>query len=84
MKRIVLAGASGSIGQQTIDVVLHHRDAFTIVAVSVGHNIAALHGIIAQLSDLRMVCVAEQSDAQMLQQTYHPLFSAGEKKVCYR
>lgn len=80
MKRIVLAGASGSIGQQTIDVVLHHRDAFTIVAVSVGHNIAALHGIIAQLSDLRMVCVAEQSDAQMLQQTYPSLaFCWGEE-----
>ena len=47
MKRIVLLGASGSIGSQTIDVVLHHKDEFSIVAVSVGKNIEKLKLLLA-------------------------------------
>ncbi len=33
-KRIILLGATGSIGASTVDVVLSHRDEFKIVAVS--------------------------------------------------
>ncbi|MBQ6334895.1 MAG: 1-deoxy-D-xylulose-5-phosphate reductoisomerase [Erysipelotrichaceae bacterium] len=39
MKRLILMGASGSIGTQTIDVIKEHRDELDLVGVSVGHNI---------------------------------------------
>jgi 1-deoxy-D-xylulose-5-phosphate reductoisomerase len=42
MKRISILGATGSIGQNTIDLVQRDRDAFEVVALTGGHNIAQL------------------------------------------
>ena len=42
MKKITILGATGSIGQQTVDVCLHHQDEFEVVAVSAGKNIKLL------------------------------------------
>lgn len=39
MKRICLHGATGSIGTQTIDVILAHQDAFKLIAMSFGQNV---------------------------------------------
>ena len=39
MKRIMLLGASGSIGTQTIDIIKQHRDELDLVGISVGQNI---------------------------------------------
>ena len=41
-KKLVLLGASGSIGSQTVDIVSQHPDLFEITALSVGHNVAFL------------------------------------------
>lgn len=62
MKKIVLLGASGSIGTQTIDVVLHHPDEFAIVGLSVGYNISKLKEIITLLPTLKYICVASYDD----------------------
>ena len=70
MKRIVLLGASGSIGLQTVDVVRHHSDLFSIRAISVGHNIAQLETLLAQLPHVQKVCVAEESDHDLLSRKY--------------
>lgn len=59
MKRLLLLGASGSIGRQTLDVVQHHSDEFQIVGLSVGHNIAFLHMLLKEISP-SYVCVAER------------------------
>lgn len=73
MKRIVLLGASGSIGMQTIDVVTHHSDRFCICALSVGHNLAQLEKLLAQLPQVRKVCVAEEQDHERLSRKYPQL-----------
>ena len=39
MKKLLLLGASGSIGAQTVDIVSQHPDEFEIVAFGVGKNI---------------------------------------------
>lgn len=39
MRYISLLGATGSIGQQTLDIIRHHRDHFQLVAMSFGRNI---------------------------------------------
>ena len=47
-KRIMLLGASGSIGKQTIDVIRQHKDSLELVGVSVGNNIEALVAILKE------------------------------------
>ena len=38
MKNITILGVTGSIGQQTVDVCLHHQDEFNVVAMSAGNQ----------------------------------------------
>ena len=69
MKRLMLLGASGSIGTQTIDVVLQHPDEFSLVGISVGHRIDILKEILAKIS-VPHVCVCEEKDMQELLKTW--------------
>ncbi|PWZ94281.1 1-deoxy-D-xylulose-5-phosphate reductoisomerase, partial [Staphylococcus pseudintermedius] len=39
MKNIAILGASGSIGQQAIDVIERHPENFNLIAFTVGKNI---------------------------------------------
>lgn len=78
-KRLVLLGASGSIGTQTIDIVLQHPDLFEIKALSVGHNIDCLRKILAKVK-ADQVCVMEKQDAQQLSADYpHIHFVYGDE-----
>lgn len=70
MKRLVLLGASGSIGTQTINVVAHHGNEFEIIAISVGHNIASVHAIITSMPSIQHVCVAKHKDMEELSKQY--------------
>ena len=69
MKRLMLLGASGSIGTQTIDVVLQHPDEFSLVGISVGHRIDVLKEILEKIR-VPHVCVCEQKDMQELVSQY--------------
>jgi len=42
MKRIAILGSTGSIGEQTLDVVARHRDRFEVVALSAGRRVDRL------------------------------------------
>lgn len=69
MKNITVLGVTGSIGTQTIDVVLGHPDEFKIVAMSAGHNIKKLEEIMSQLP-VAHICVLEQTDYDYLTEKY--------------
>ena len=69
MKRLVLLGATGSIGVQTVDVVLKHPDQFEIVALSAGRNMGGLRKILSQI-DVDTVCVIKEEDADALKKEY--------------
>ncbi|MBR2825769.1 MAG: 1-deoxy-D-xylulose-5-phosphate reductoisomerase [Solobacterium sp.] len=69
MKRIVLLGASGSIGLQTMDVVEQHPDEFEVVGLSVGQNIPALRQILRK-HNIYTVCVQNKEDLPNLQEQY--------------
>ena len=45
-KRILLLGATGSIGTQTIDVIDQHPERFELVGVSAGHQEQKLKEIV--------------------------------------
>ncbi|MEG0528073.1 1-deoxy-D-xylulose-5-phosphate reductoisomerase [Amedibacillus sp. YH-ame6] len=80
MKRLVLLGASGSIGTQTINVVEHHCDEFKIIAFSIGHNIDMLHELIKRMPHVKHICVADKEDMEQLQNRYQDIeFYFGEE-----
>ena len=80
MKNIVLLGASGSIGTQTIDVVLHHSDKFRIIGLSVGHNIQKLKEILSQVKTVRYVSVADAQHLSVLEELYPDItFYSGDE-----
>ncbi|MEG0519634.1 MAG: 1-deoxy-D-xylulose-5-phosphate reductoisomerase [Erysipelotrichaceae bacterium] len=82
MKKIILLGASGSIGMQSIDVVNHHQDEFNIIALSIGHNINQLHEILKVCHPLD-VCVSDEQDMlKLIPQYPNIFFHHGEEGLC--
>ncbi|MGL6057100.1 MAG: 1-deoxy-D-xylulose-5-phosphate reductoisomerase [Culicoidibacterales bacterium] len=78
MKYISLIGASGSIGQQTIDVIANHTTEFTLVAVAVGRNLEFVHQLLQTMTP-ELICVQDEQAAVLLAQTYPQLrFVSGE------
>lgn len=82
MKKIILLGATGSIGLQTIDVVLKHPNEFEVVALSVGRNISELIKILSKVK-VKHVCVQEREDYEKLKEN-HPnlIWHVGDEGLC--
>ena len=60
MISVCLLGASGSIGQQTIDVMLKNPDDFDLHAFSVGKRTRYIKGIIKKFPNIKAVCVQDK------------------------
>lgn len=73
MKKIVLLGATGSIGTQTVNVIKHHSLEFEIIGLSAGNNIPLLKELLNELTSLRYLCVANEDDATKLAKEYPSL-----------
>ncbi|MDD8048832.1 MAG: 1-deoxy-D-xylulose-5-phosphate reductoisomerase [Thomasclavelia sp.] len=79
MKNICVLGITGSIGTQTVDVVVNNPEDFKIVSLSAGHNITLLRKIINQIKP-EIVAVIEKEDAAILSKEYQNIkFVYGEK-----
>ena len=64
-RRVVLLGATGSIGMQAIDVVRTHPDRFEVVGLAVGRDGAAVARLADDLGTVR-VAVADRGAAKQL------------------
>ncbi|NCB33274.1 MAG: 1-deoxy-D-xylulose-5-phosphate reductoisomerase [Erysipelotrichia bacterium] len=81
-RRIVLLGASGSIGSQTLDVISQHPSMFSLTAVGVGRNMEALRKILSQFS-VDMVSVESEEDAAVLRKEYPSVkILSGDEGMC--
>lgn len=69
MKSISLLGATGSIGQQTLDIVKEHPEEFQISALSVGKNIEKTKEIIRDFKP-KLVSVQHEEDALTLSKEF--------------
>ena len=79
MKKISLLGATGSIGIQTIDIVIAQPEKFHVVAFSAGRNIEKAREIITQLKP-ELVSMQEEADALTLSKEFpHITFTYGQK-----
>lgn len=69
MKQIILLGASGSIGEQTLDVIRSHPELFELVAFSVRSRLAAAYKILDEFK-VRAICVKDEQDADEIRKKY--------------
>lgn len=74
MERILLLGASGSIGEQTLEIIKDNPKDFFLVGVSVGHKINKLEEILENFSSIQYVCVQEEQDYLELKNKYPHLY----------
>lgn len=65
-KKIVLLGATGSIGVQTADIIREHHEDFTLVGFSAGKNMEITKKFLKEFTP-EIVCVQDEEDAKMLQ-----------------
>ena len=64
MRRISILGATGSIGQSTIDLIKRDRDAYDVVALTGGRNVAQLaHDAIALQAEVAVISDESQYGA---------------------
>lgn len=68
-KKIILLGATGSIGVQTIDIIRDHPEQFQLTGFSAGRNIELAKKIIKEFHP-EIVCVQNEQDAKALQQEF--------------
>ena len=68
-KKITVLGASGSIGTQTLDILLQHPDEFEIVAISVGKRVNVLKEYLNKYP-LSFACVQDENDFDELSKQY--------------
>ena len=62
---VALLGSTGSIGQQAVDVLVAHPDAFRVVALATGSNQTALEKQVARLRPV--VSAVSASDATLIE-----------------
>ena len=79
MKRIAVLGSTGSIGQQTLDIVRKFPDEFHVVGLAAGANLELLSEQIREFNP-HMVCCAEGPVGLSLPDgvTYKPIDEMGE------
>jgi 1-deoxy-D-xylulose-5-phosphate reductoisomerase len=70
MKKVLLLGASGSIGTQTLDILAAHKDRFELVGFSVGKRIEKIPEIIKTFKTAKYVCVQQEADWIDLRKKY--------------
>ena len=70
MRNVLLLGASGSIGQQTLDILKKDRRSFSLRGISVGRRVAKIDTILNHFSSVECVCVQFEEDYKTLQKKY--------------
>lgn len=68
-KKIILLGATGSIGLQTADIIREHHTEFTLRGFSAGKNIEAAKNLIQEFRP-EIVCVQREDDAIELKREF--------------
>ena len=70
MRRVILLGASGSIGSQTLDILRSRNDRFELKGFSLGKRVEAIEGILRDFPTVEALCVQNEEDAANLRKKY--------------
>jgi len=78
MKELIILGATGSIGTQTLDIVRKYPNEYRVVAMSLGHNLEQSAQIIGEFKPKFVVMRNEQDVIEMKKRFDDILFSYGD------
>lgn len=70
MKDIVILGASGSIGQQALEVIKENQNKFQVTKISIGYNIEALVNILSNFITIKEVALLAEDYLEELESKY--------------
>ncbi|MBR3675151.1 MAG: 1-deoxy-D-xylulose-5-phosphate reductoisomerase [Bacilli bacterium] len=70
MKKVLLLGASGSIGTQSLDIIEAHPDRFTLTGFSLGKRVGMIPDFLKRFPSVQYLCVSNAIDAENLRKTY--------------
>lgn len=70
MMNILLLGASGSIGEQTIDIIKQYPKHFSLVAFSVGKRVHKIEQILKDFPTIKHICVQNKDDYERMLKQY--------------
>lgn len=70
MSKVILLGASGSIGRQTLDVMKKNRGDFTLSAFSVGSKTRFITPILKSFPEVKHVCIKDKKKANEYKKKY--------------
>lgn len=80
MKRILLLGATGSIGQQSLDIIDKYNDEFVLTSFSVGHHHEVIEKLIEKYKSVTHIYLLDENKATYYQAKYpHIIFYSGKK-----
>ena len=65
MKQVTILGATGSVGQSTLDIIARHRDRFALYALTANANDQKMQQLCRQFEP-RYVVMADSDSAQRL------------------
>ena len=74
MKKVLLLGASGSIGTQTLDIIRQYPNEFELVGFSVGKNKEKAEEILNEFKSVKCVYISNKEHAKSLKEF--------NKKIC--
>ena len=86
MRKILLLGASGSIGSQSLDIIEADPGRFSLTAFSVGYRIEKIPEILQKHDKVSHICVRKEEDKERLEKEYPSIFwhfgDEGLKELC--
>ncbi len=70
MRKVLLLGASGNIGSQTLDILEKDRASFELIGISVGKRVEKIADIISRFPNIKYCCLQNEEDVAKLKETY--------------
>lgn len=70
MRSVLLLGASGSIGRQTLELLEEDRSSFCLLGASVGMRVECVHEIIAKFPTCKHIYVKNEADFRLFKDKY--------------
>ena len=82
MRKVLLLGASGSIGTQTLDILEKEPASFELVGVSIGHQIGKIPAILERFPSVKRLVVLRKEDKEKLEKEFPNVrFDYGEEGI---
>ncbi|SDX30414.1 1-deoxy-D-xylulose-5-phosphate reductoisomerase [Salimicrobium album] len=79
MKNIALLGATGSIGEQTLEVIRQHKDKFSVFALAFGTNAGKAIPMIREFEPEAVVTADEETRQKVFEATSHKNIMVGSE-----